>query len=133
MTAKGMTFRAWHGDCYVSAPEVLEALEPHLQGLLWRVHVHDVAPGPGARGLQELSPSTRLSTPELLDRLRTGAQIIDGELRGASADDETPMVTVRAADSTWWDVESEDHRVLEAVRRAFPDAVPLDDDASSAS
>jgi hypothetical protein len=130
MTEKGVTFPAWHGTSYVSAPEVLNALDPHLHEFVWQVRADEVAPGPGARQLQEISPSTRLSTPELLDQLRPGAQIIDGELRGyESADSITPAVTLRAVDSTWWDVESEDDGLIAAVRDAFPDASWIDDDA----
>lgn len=130
MTAIGVTFPAWHGTSYVSAPEVLNALKSHVHEFVWQIRADEVAPGPGARQLQEISPGARLSTPELLDRLRPGAQIIDGELRGYdSTDSATPAVTLRAVDSTWWDVESEDKGLIAAVRGAFPDASPIDDDA----
>ena len=46
-------------------------------------------------------------------------QVIDGEFMATDSNDERPWVIVRAVDSSWWEVVSNDAHVHEAIRNRF--------------
>jgi hypothetical protein len=60
----------------------------------------------------------RIVGAELLSSLPNLLQVIDGEFRAFEAGRE-PWVIVRAFDSSWWEVESEDGVALSAIRERF--------------
>ncbi len=55
---------------------------------------------------------------ELLGALPALMQVIDGELVGSEGD-EKPWVVVRAIDSSWWEILSDDPSVISAIRQRF--------------
>jgi hypothetical protein len=52
-------------------------------------------------------------------------QIIDGEFTGYLKGDESPWITIRAVDSTAFDVESEDETVLARMQQHFKSVVDM--------
>jgi hypothetical protein len=70
---------------------------------------------------QESDATQRLSGQELLAAADRILQVIDGEFAAFDRDESTPWVVVRAVDSSFWEVESADPHVLEAVRAGFKD------------
>jgi hypothetical protein len=117
-----MTFKAWRADRYVSLWDILTALGGSVQQLLWRIRIDEAAPGPDSDQLATLSPDAWVDTPWLLRATAHDVQLIDGQVlgyRGRGSD--VPCITIRAVDSTWWDVESEDHAIIEVIMTQFPD------------
>ena len=55
---------------------------------------------------------------DLLSALPRVLQVINGEFEGVS-EDSTPWVIIRAVDSSWWEVLSDDPSALQAIRQRF--------------
>src|SRR5579859_7327087 len=101
-----VTFPSWQDDRYLSLGEILTALGGLIENLQWRVQIEELAPGPGSRRLETIAADARLDTREVLDAFRGGVQVIDGLLSGFKMDEARfPYLTIRAVDSTWWDVD----------------------------
>jgi hypothetical protein len=73
----------------------------------------DVAP------IEALAKGNAVSGDDLIDGIGQLSQIIDGQFEGTEPDSSTPLVIIRAIDSSWWEVLSDDETVLGAVRRRF--------------
>src|SRR5713101_4087759 len=88
-------------------PDVLKALGPRVLSSAWTVgSLHYVSRD--ERDIPALQgKDSRIMGPELLSSLPNLLQVIDGEFRAFEAGRE-PWVIVRAVDSSWWEVESED-------------------------
>ena len=65
--------------------------------------------------------SDRISGTLLRDLLSRVAQVIWGEFTAHEAGRDTPWVIVRAIDSSWCEVETDDAGVLDRVRKTFVD------------
>jgi hypothetical protein len=116
-----VTFRSWQDDRYLSLWEILSALGSLIENLQWQVQIEELAPGPGESRLETMVADTTLDTRELLDASRGDVQIIDGLLSGFKADEARfPYLTIRAVDSTWWDVDADDEAVIRTLRAHFP-------------
>jgi len=121
-----LTFRAWQGDRYIGVRDILTALEDAVASLQWRVRIDEMASGPGPNRLQDVSPDAWLDTSGLLDATANDVQVIDGQLSGyQSRESASPHIIVRAVDSTWWDIESDDDDVAQAVVNRLPNVVPM--------
>jgi hypothetical protein len=122
----GVTMKAWHDRHYVNLDELLRVVEPFIVGFTWKSRIEEVAPGPSAQRLEQLDPEQRLPTVELLRLFSPDAQVIDGEFLGYSAiEQKSSTLVLRAVDSTWWDIESENEELLALIRRTYPDARPI--------
>jgi len=73
----------------------------------------------GVDQLERLSAGATLDGHELLESLPRVRQVIDGEFEAREADSQRPWVIVRAVDSAWWEVLSDDPAVLAAIRARF--------------
>ena len=72
--------------------------------------------------LEVLSHSqSRVSGTLLSELVHKVAQIIWGEFRAYEEGEAAPWVIVRAIDSSWCEVETDDEDVLDKVRRTFKD------------
>lgn len=121
-----LTFSAWPDDRYIGLRDILTALEDVVADLHWRVRIDEVAPGPGPSRLKDVGPDAWLDTPGLIEAVADDVQIIDGQVFGyRSRDAASASLTIRAVDSTWWDVESADDDVAEAVVNRLPDVEPM--------
>ena len=75
-----------------------------------------------AERLEHLARSSdRISGTLLLDLLSRVAQVIWGEFTAHENGQDTPWVIVRAIDSSWCEVETDDIGVLDRVRETFVD------------
>ena len=120
---KGLTISAWRDGQYVSLAELLLVLGRLVLKLEWRVRLVEVAPGPWAAQLEDLSPEDTLNTFQLLHRATPDVQIIDGEIVGFEAQNALiPVLLFRAVDSTSWDIEVEKEEVIAMLRVAYPEA-----------
>ena len=68
--------------------------------------------------LDQIGAGGTVSGADLLAALPQLHQVIDGEFDGVGADGRV-WVRIRAVDSTWWEVHSEDPEVIDAVRTSF--------------
>jgi hypothetical protein len=116
----GITFHAWTDEHYGTTAEVLGALGERLEHLRWRLEIDEANTDEPERFDQQKERETA-QLIEFLDDV----QIIDGSLEGRRPGDDEPYVTLRAVDSSWWDVESDDPRLLDAVRAKYPDAFDI--------
>jgi hypothetical protein len=121
-----LTFHAWQDDRYIGIRDILTALEDVVAGLQWRVRIDEMASGPGPNRLEKVSPDTWIDTPGLLEVTANDVQVIDGQMSGyQSRESATPKIVVRAVDSTWWDIQSDDDVVAEAVMNRLPNVAPM--------
>src|SRR5215472_4560072 len=121
-----LTFRAWQGDRYIGLWDIVTALEDVVANLQWRVRIDEMAPTPGPNRLDDVGPEAWLDTQELIGATANDAQVIDGQVSGyRSRSAASPDLTIRAVDSTWWDVESVDDDLAEAVVNRLPNVLPM--------
>ncbi|WP_459804352.1 hypothetical protein [Herbidospora sp. RD11066] len=80
---------------------------------------------PRHREITEAAESFLIRTEQLVAMFGDDAQLIDGELTAHDADGSAVDLTIRALDSTWWDVETTMQEVLDEVSRLYPDAEAL--------
>ena len=66
----------------------------------------------------QVEDGSRISGEELRSSLPNLLQVIDGEFIGVEVSS-PPWIVVRAVDSSWWEVLSEDAEILKAVRSRF--------------
>jgi hypothetical protein len=70
-------------------------------------------------------PGPWVSGEEFLAHAREILQVIDGEFEAVQPGDlSPPWLILRAVDSSWWEVYSDDPDVEAAFRRAFHDIRP---------
>jgi len=99
--------------------EVLDALGPRVARSAWAIEglkyvSRDETDIPVLHG----GDGARVLGTELLSSLPNLLQVIDGEFRAFKADGEL-WVILRAVDSSWWEVVSDDSAVLSAIRDQF--------------
>ncbi len=72
--------------------------------------------------LEALAQSKERISGKLLAKLANSVhQVIWGEFRAYEAQTISPWVIVRAIDSSWYEVETDDEQVLARMRSAFKD------------
>jgi hypothetical protein len=69
--------------------------------------------------IQALGGGGVVSGSALFDGIDQLLQVIDGEFEGTEPGSAAPLVIIRAIDSSWWEVLSDDETVLAAIRRRF--------------
>jgi hypothetical protein len=69
--------------------------------------------------IQELAAGRALAGADLIAGLEQLLQIIDGEFEATEPGEQVPAVVIRAVDSSWWEVLSDDAAVLAAIRQRF--------------
>jgi hypothetical protein len=123
----GLTFRAWqHGRRYVGLNEIVQNLGALSSDLLWRLRIVDAGLSPASDQLEAIPWSRLFTSQELKELFSSHAQVVDGEVQGfQTRADVRPRIVIRAADSTWWDVESPEKDVLDTIQAHYPDAKPI--------
>jgi hypothetical protein len=109
------------GGLAFDLPEVLGALGEKAHSWVWRGRdiqyvsrdERDVAV------IQELAAGRALAGADLIAGLEQLLQIIDGEFEATEPGEQVPAVVIRAVDSSWWEVLSDDAAVLAAIRQRF--------------
>jgi hypothetical protein len=111
-----------------SLAKIVTVLGPAARAAEWRAlgglsYVGDVEVP--AFEFKEPGPGPWISGPELIAAAGQILQVIDGRFearseRGAAG----PWLVLRAVDSSWWEVYSDDSKVEESLRRAFHDIRP---------
>lgn len=107
------------GELGFDLADVLNALGPRVARSTWAIEglnyvSHDETDIPVLHG----GDGARVLGTELLSSLPNLLQVIDGEFRAFEAGGE-PWVILRAVDSSWWEVVSEDRAALSAIRDQF--------------
>ncbi|MGO4563164.1 hypothetical protein [Mesorhizobium sp. 2RAF21] len=110
--------RALQADWKVST---IKSSEPH--------HAWFEATGDGGEQLEVLAQEdTRLSGPDLAALAKNTRQVIWGEFVGSFPNTQDDMwVTIRAIDSTFYEVSSSDETVLKRIKSFFKDVRLADD------
>lgn len=106
--------------------DILAALQPRAENAEWEIHHADdetfEATGVGASTLEALAGSGKRISGRSLVSLADGIhQIIWGEFRSFDHSATMPWVTVRAIDSSWYEVETADDTAAVLIRRKFKD------------
>jgi hypothetical protein len=120
----GLSLKARRGDAYLSLAELLVVLGRPLLRLHWKARIEDAAPDDAAKRLKAVSEDDWLGTFDLLHLVTPDVRIAHGEVTGYDARGER-ILTVRAVDSAWWDVETDDPDILQTIAELYPDAVKL--------
>jgi len=113
-----LSIPAWENASYLSLEDILLAIENRCQNFIWRLHVVEAAPEPGAKMLEGIDPKASMNYFDLLDLVTPGLQIIDGEAIAEDVDSDA-YVLIRAVDSTSWDIETNMPSVEAAIQQAF--------------
>ncbi|MEU1519014.1 hypothetical protein ABZ490_43945 [Streptomyces sp. NPDC005811] len=119
---KGIRFRAWHGEHYVTLAELLVRLGSFGLDLTWRVEFDEIV-DPRCAEMERRSADVGMDTLTLLSLTTPFLQLIDAEARGFAGDE--LMVVLTEFDSSSWDVRAVDERVLSDLRHHYPDAEAL--------
>jgi hypothetical protein len=113
--------------------EVLDALGPRVVRSAWTIEgLNYVSRDETDIPVLHSGEGERVLGAELLSILPNLLQVIDGEFRAFEAEGE-PWVTLRAVDSSWWDVVSEDSAALSAIRDQFHNVTEQSGGAVSAA
>jgi hypothetical protein len=117
---KGVSiFDTMGGILTVSLEGVLDALGELVDGLRWRIS-NAWCMGENAEEFERLSSArAAVDTTQLQALARSVHQIIDGDFSGSGDGDLAPRIVIRAVDSSCFDVESDDERILERMRRRY--------------
>ena len=119
-----ISLKAWRGNTYLSLAELLLTLNDRISNLKWKMKINEIGPGPGALALESLLPNQLVSTLELIHLVSPSIQIIDGIIEGWDSNG-LLFVRLRAVDSTWWDIETEDSQILRIITEKFEDALNM--------
>jgi hypothetical protein len=116
-----------NGVLAVSLADVLDTLGTDAEGLRWRISGVECL-GDGADELHRLSDAQAIVDTSALRALAESVyQIIDGIFAGCIDGDAAPKIVVRAVDSSAYDVEAEDERVLAKVRQRYRNIIDMPD------
>ena len=69
--------------------------------------------------IEALSDGRVLTGTDLVAGIEQRPQIIDGNFEATEPGGGSAIVVIRAVDSTWWEVSSDDAAVLAAIKRRF--------------
>ncbi|APU16951.1 MULTISPECIES: hypothetical protein [Actinoalloteichus] len=115
-----ITFAAWRDGRYVPLAELLVCLGDRGLALTWQLWIEEATAHPRLADLFAASGGPAIGTLELLALTAPDLQVIDGRFLGCL--DGVPTIELTAFDSTSWDVECTDERLLSRLRRRYPDA-----------
>jgi hypothetical protein len=97
--------------------DVLQALGPRVSSSVWAIgdNLNYVS-----RDESDIPALHRdeLRGDELISGLPNLLQVIDGEFKASDAETQ-PWVVVRAIDSSWWEIISDDVATLDSIRNRF--------------
>ncbi|MEJ2415814.1 MAG: hypothetical protein P8Y45_02545 [Exilibacterium sp.] len=121
-----LTIPAWKNNHYISLAELLLLIGRFFVNLKWFVRIAEVAPEPGSELIEAIDPMKPIDIFTLLHLVTPNIQIIDGTIVATESEAATPILILRAVDSTSWDIETENNGVETIVREAFPGAQDFD-------
>ena len=121
----GISLRAHRGDAYLSLAELLFVLGRPILKLHWKARISEVSGSEEIKArLTSVAEEEWLGIFELLHLVTPDVQIVAGEVTGYDASGER-ILNVRAVDSSWWDIETEDPDILDTISEVYPDAMKL--------
>jgi hypothetical protein len=96
----------------------LDAIGINLDAFRWTVTDLELAGSPSALAKLEglTDPSIEFSSSNLRWLAGSGVQIIDGALAAYLPGHGEPKLKIRAVDSAYWDLETDDFVVLDRIR-----------------
>ncbi|WP_285585580.1 hypothetical protein [Herbidospora sp. NBRC 101105] len=124
VAGSGLTFQCWREEGLLTLADLLTSLGSMVEGYRWRLVIDELF-SPRYQEITEAAEIFLMSTEQLVAMFGDDAQLIDGELTAHNADESTADLTIRALDSTWWDVETTIQEVLDEILRLYPDAEAL--------
>ena len=107
--------------------DILRALAPQSLAAVWAIRSPDesdfAATGTGGLHLEQLADSsTRIDGSKLLDLADDTVQVIWGDFHGALASDpDRAWLTIRAFDSSFFEIETSDQTALASIKSSFRD------------
>jgi diaminopimelate decarboxylase len=125
---KGITFRQRNtgGALSFDLKDILRVIGDRARHSAWNIRNLECSDGDPAARLYQLEDSgEQIAGHLLMDIAEHVGQVIDGEFVGYLPGESEPWVTIRAVDSSAWDVESVDDMVLRALSEHFSDTAPL--------
>ncbi|GEM_PF-1149796 len=125
---KYLSLPAWQGEKPLYLAELILALGCSAADLTWRCRSLEIGPGPETHPLEAAADSgDELTLLELLHLATPDVQVIDGEIIGYECQDGQlqPVVTLRAIDSTSWELELPHESDFQRILAAFPETVEL--------
>ena len=114
-----ITDRKEDNSLAVNLVDILHLLGTLTEDTEWEISEVECL-GAAADKMHSLSDrQARVSGQTLLDLAANLTQIIDGVFKGYRGSGEQPWITVQAVDSSAYDVESEDEKVLMLMQQHF--------------
>jgi hypothetical protein len=121
-TMRGITIldRDERGTMAVELNELLQLVGPPVRESDWELKNVECVGGSAATDCHRLSNSGQRISGDQVIRLAAGVdQFIDGEFEAYRKDAPRPWLIIRAVDSSAYDVESEDTRLLRRIQERF--------------
>jgi len=101
--------------------DLLECLESKIERLVWRCSGVECT-GPFAEGIQSADEKQQTLSAEELTTFAGGVeQVLDGRFEGREAENEEPVLVLRAVESNHWVVIAKDKDVIRLLRSRFKD------------
>ena len=117
------------GFLAVTLEDVLRLLGRRAETSVWKISGVETLENGGKDTLQGMSDSgTPVRGSELLRLASTRPEIIDGTFAGYENDEDEPWIVIRAVDSSAYDVETNDERLLDQVRKRFQNVADIPKD-----
>lgn len=124
-----LSLPAWLQDRPLYLAELLLALGWSIVDVTWTCRGVELAPGTEPTTLEDISDTGQsINTLELFDASTPDVQLVDGEIVGdrwSAPREEPPIITLRAVDSTSWDLELSQQPCVDSIKSAFPQAIDL--------
>lgn len=124
-----LSLPAWLQERPLYLAELLLALGWSVADTTWTCHEIELAPGAEPSTLESISDTGQtISTLELLSASTPDVQVIDGEIFGnrKNGNETVSAITLRAVDSTSWDLELSAQWDVDTIKSAFPQATEID-------
>lgn len=113
--------------------ELLDAVGASALSSEWKCSIAELISIESVESLESAYENApRISGPKIRDLAAQTRQVIDGTFEAYRSEEYRPWLILRAVDSTYWEVLSDDPAVLASVRKAFREVEDFDDPAVSA-
>ena len=114
-----ITDQTTDGFLAVNLIDILQAIAPVVLTSQWQIS-HLECLGKTAEKLYQIADTQEFISGELLLQLAEGiTQVIDGKFQGHRVNESNPWLIITAVDSSAYDVETVDEKILSQVRQQF--------------
>ena len=114
------------GFLTVTLEDILRLLGRRAEESVWTISDLETLENAGGDILQKVSDrGTPVHGTELLQLAAARPEIIDGTFKGYEDGEDKPWIVIHAVDSSAYDVETNDERLVDQLRKRFKNVVDI--------